>query len=58
VCSISSKSFLGLSPKNTSSSYDLDIKQMMDLMMSEPQDGIGFAKLEGIVEERISLDND
>ena len=31
---------------------------MMDLMMSEPQDGIGFAKLEGIVEERISLDND
>ncbi len=45
-------------PENTSSSSDLDIKQMVILMMSEPQDGIGFAKLEGIIEERISPDND
>ncbi|HWS84467.1 MAG TPA: hypothetical protein VN207_09440 [Ktedonobacteraceae bacterium] len=42
----------------TPSSSDLDIKHLVDLMMSEPQDGIGFAQTAGIIEERISPDND
>jgi hypothetical protein len=36
----------------------LSIKEMVDLMMQEPQDGIGFARLAGIVEERISSEDD
>ena len=56
--SCSSKEPEGTIESLSENSSDLDIKQMVNLMMSQPQDGIGFAKLAGIIEERISPDND